>query len=88
MICGAVGDFTKGLVSNPPTHLWTRKVRFAGVAYLANMYRRAVFVATGSGLGPFLSFLMQPSKVDVHLIWIAKDMNRIYGEFVSDILDR
>ena len=30
LICGVKGDFTRGLVQNPPTHLWTRqlKVRF------------------------------------------------------------
>nr|XP_024390480.1 adenylate-forming reductase 03009-like [Physcomitrium patens]PNR43819.1 hypothetical protein PHYPA_016202 [Physcomitrium patens] len=88
MICGAVGDFTKRLVTHPPTHLWTRTVRFAGVAYLANMYKRAVFVGTGSGLGPFLSFIMQPSKVDVHLIWIAKDIPKAYGRKITKILDR
>ncbi|XP_071739500.1 adenylate-forming reductase 03009-like [Rutidosis leptorrhynchoides] len=26
MLAGAVGDFTKSLVSNPPTHLWVRQV--------------------------------------------------------------
>ncbi len=30
LICGVKGDFTRSLVLNPPTHLWTRqlKVRF------------------------------------------------------------
>ena len=33
LICGVQGDFTKGLVDNPPTHLWTRqlKVRECGI---------------------------------------------------------
>uniref|UniRef100_K4B5K5 Uncharacterized protein n=1 Tax=Solanum lycopersicum TaxID=4081 RepID=K4B5K5_SOLLC len=29
MLAGAVGDFTKTLVSNPPSHLWVRQVHFA-----------------------------------------------------------
>ncbi len=30
LICGVKGDFTRSLVLDPPTHLWTRqlKVRF------------------------------------------------------------
>jgi hypothetical protein len=27
LICGVQGDFTKGLVNNPPTHLWTRQLK-------------------------------------------------------------
>jgi hypothetical protein len=28
MICGVQGDFTKDLVNNPPTSLWTRELKF------------------------------------------------------------
>ncbi|XP_057949080.1 LOW QUALITY PROTEIN: adenylate-forming reductase 03009 [Malania oleifera] len=45
MLAGAVGDFTKSLVATPPSHLWVRKVRFAGLPYLVNMYGRVVLVA-------------------------------------------
>ncbi|KAL0727571.1 hypothetical protein Bca4012_023664 [Brassica carinata] len=38
MLAGAVGDFTKSLVSKPPTHLWVRTVHFAGLPYLVNLY--------------------------------------------------
>lgn len=27
LICGVQGDFTRGLVNNPPTHLWTRELK-------------------------------------------------------------
>ncbi|XP_047309158.1 adenylate-forming reductase 06235-like [Impatiens glandulifera] len=57
MLAGAVGDFTKTLVSHPPSHLWVRKVHFAGLPYLTNMYDRVLLVATGSGICVFLSFL-------------------------------
>ncbi|XP_037497145.1 adenylate-forming reductase 03009 [Jatropha curcas] len=65
MLAGAVGDFTKSLVSNPPSHLWVRQVHFAGLPYLVNMYDRVLLVATGSGICVFLSFLLQPSKADI-----------------------
>ncbi|KAG6778839.1 hypothetical protein POTOM_015187 [Populus tomentosa] len=47
MLAGAVGDFTKSLVSNPPSHLWVRQVHFAGLPYLVNLYDRVLLVATG-----------------------------------------
>ncbi|KAA8515150.1 hypothetical protein F0562_018329 [Nyssa sinensis] len=34
MLAGAVGDFTKSLVSNPPSHLWVRQVNPADVCLL------------------------------------------------------
>jgi hypothetical protein len=27
LICGVQGDFTRGLVNNTPTHLWTRQLK-------------------------------------------------------------
>ena len=57
MLAGAVGDFTKSLVSNPPSHLWVRQVHFAGLPYLVNMYDMVLVVATGSGICVFLSFV-------------------------------
>ncbi|CAN6444267.1 unnamed protein product [Victoria cruziana] len=80
MLAGAVGDFTRGLVSNPPSQLWVRRVHFAGLPYLVNMYNKVLLVATGSGLCVFLSFLLQPSRADVYLVWVAKGMEQNFGE--------
>ncbi|CAN8231464.1 unnamed protein product [Cochlearia groenlandica] len=88
MLAGAVGDFTKSLVSKPPTHLWVRTVHFAGLPYLVNLYDKVLLVATGSGICVFLSFLMQPSKAKVYLIWVAKGLNDNFGsEIVNRIKD-
>ncbi|CAN7132369.1 hypothetical protein BRARA_H00958 [Brassica rapa] len=85
MLAGAVGDFTKSLVSKPPTHLWVRTVHFAGLPYLVNLYDKVLLVATGSGICVFLSFLMQQSKADVYLIWVAKGLDDNFG---SEIVNR
>jgi hypothetical protein len=44
LICGVQGDFTKDLVNNPPTHLWTRqlKVRDSLKGPLVRLTRRSV----------------------------------------------
>ncbi|KAK9150461.1 hypothetical protein Syun_008770 [Stephania yunnanensis] len=84
MLAGAVGDFTKSLVSNPPSHLWVRKVHFAGLPYLMNMYERVQMVATGSGICVFLSFLMQRSRAEVRVLWVAKGVEENYGREIKE----
>ncbi|GLJ38019.1 hypothetical protein SUGI_0773980 [Cryptomeria japonica] len=79
MLAGAVGDFTKSLVSDPPKYLYTRCVKFAGLPYLINMYKKVVVVATGSGICVFLSFLMQACPAEVYVIWVAKEMEKNFG---------
>ncbi|KAF8409013.1 hypothetical protein HHK36_005084 [Tetracentron sinense] len=85
MLAGAVGDFTKSLVSDPPSHLWVRGVHFAGLPYLVNMYERVVLVATGSGICVFLSFLLQPCSADVCLVWVAKGVEQNFGKEIKEM---
>ncbi|XP_054789755.1 adenylate-forming reductase 06235-like [Prosopis cineraria] len=40
MLAGAVGDYTKSLICNPPSHLWVRTMHFVGLPYLINLYQR------------------------------------------------
>ncbi|KAH6792993.1 transmembrane protein [Perilla frutescens var. hirtella] len=84
MLAGAVGDFTKSLVSSPPRHLWVRQVHFAGLPYLTNMYDRVLLVATGSGICVFLSFLLQPCKADVCLLWVTKGVEQNFGKEIKE----
>lgn len=86
MLAGAVGDFTRRLVSDPPTHLWVRGLHFAGLPYLINMYKRVVVVATGSGICVFLSFLVQRCPADVYVIWVAKGIEQNFGEEITAML--
>ncbi|KAL5575281.1 hypothetical protein UlMin_016980 [Ulmus minor] len=86
MLAGAVGDFTKSLVSNPPSHLWVRQVHFAGLPYLVNMYNRVLLVATGSGICVFLSFLLQPCSAEVCLVWVAKGIEQNFGKEIKEMV--
>ncbi|XP_019068301.1 adenylate-forming reductase 06235 [Solanum lycopersicum] len=86
MLAGAVGDFTKTLVSNPPSHLWVRQVHFAGLPYLVNMYNRVLVVATGSGICVFLSFLLQPSAANVCFLWVTKGVEQNFGKEIKEML--
>ncbi|KAD3068803.1 hypothetical protein R6Q59_017197 [Mikania micrantha] len=84
MLAGAVGDFTKSLVSNPPSHLWVRQVHFAGLPYLVNMYNRVLVVATGSGICVFLSFLLQQGPAEVCLLWVTKGVEQNFGKEIKE----
>ncbi|KAH0698812.1 hypothetical protein KY284_013027 [Solanum tuberosum] len=86
ILAGAVGDFTKTLVSNPPSHLWVRQVHFAGLPYLVNMYNRVLVVATGSGICVFLSFLLQPSAANVCFLWVTKGVEQNFGKEIKEML--
>ncbi|KAF5729157.1 hypothetical protein HS088_TW21G01315 [Tripterygium wilfordii] len=86
MLAGAVGDFTKSLVANPPSHLWVRQVHFAGLPYLVNMYDRVLLVATGSGICVFLSFLLQPSSANVCVLWVAKGIEQNFGKEIKEMM--
>ncbi|KAL5772270.1 hypothetical protein ACOSP7_011870 [Xanthoceras sorbifolium] len=86
MLAGAVGDFTKSLASNPPSHLWVRQVHFAGLPYLTNMYERVLLVATGSGICVFLSFLLQPSRANVCVLWVAKGIEQNFGTEIKEMM--
>ncbi|KAL5729935.1 hypothetical protein ACHQM5_002822 [Ranunculus cassubicifolius] len=86
MLAGAVGDYTKSLVSNPPSHLWVREVHFAGLPYLVKMYDRVLLVATGSGICVFLSYLLQPCTTQVCVLWVAKSIEQNFGKEITDAI--
>ena len=50
MVIVARGDWTHGLITDPPKHLWVRTFRFADLPYTARMLHSFVFVATGGPL--------------------------------------
>ncbi|CAM6090170.1 unnamed protein product [Calypogeia fissa] len=55
--------------------------------YLTNMYQKVLHVATGSGICVFHSFLLQQSKTDVHIIWIAKKIQDNYGDGIWEAIN-
>jgi len=75
------GDFTKRLLEDPPTALWTRQLKFAGVSHSSTLYKRGVRVCTGTGLGAALSTCLQ--NPDWYLIWIGSDQEKSFGPTIS-----
>lgn len=84
MICGVQGDFTKGLVTNPPKTLWTRELKFAGVGHASAMFNRGIRICTGTGIGAALSTCIQSDKW--FLIWIGSDQEKTFGPTITGLI--
>ncbi|KAJ7125077.1 hypothetical protein C8R44DRAFT_130904 [Mycena epipterygia] len=84
LICGVQGDFTQKLVDQPPTHIWTRQLKFAGVSNTSKLYKRGIRVCTGTGLGAALSTCLQ--SPDWYLIWIGSDQAKTFGPTISALI--
>ncbi|KAF4344542.1 non-ribosomal peptide synthetase [Fusarium beomiforme] len=84
MVCGAQGDFTKGLVENPPRYLWTRELKFAGIGHASAMFNRGIRVCTGTGIGAALSTCIQSKNW--FLIWIGSDQEKTFGPTISRLI--
>jgi hypothetical protein len=87
VIVSNAGDFTKRIISNPPTHLWKRGIPTAGVLTVCPLFKRVVLVATGSGLGPCLSIIIA-NKTPCRILWIAANPEQTYGQGIIDEVRR
>ncbi|MBV7298416.1 hypothetical protein [Enterovibrio paralichthyis] len=80
------GDWTGKLIDDKPSHLWVKGVPTAGVANIEVLFKRVVYVATGSGIGPCLPHLLA-KKLPMHLVWSTRSPRKTYGdELVDEIL--
>lgn len=86
IIAGVQGDWTRGLVADPPKHLYTREMKFAGLPYLCHFFRRGIAICTGSGIGAVLSTCLQLDNW--FLIWIGSDMEKTFGPVLFDMIHR
>ncbi|KAM6502508.1 hypothetical protein JOM56_002485 [Amanita muscaria] len=86
LVCGVQGDFTQGLVNNPPTHIWTRELKFAGVSNTSTLYKRGIRVCTGTGIGAALSTCLQ--SPDWYLLWIGSNHEKTFGPIISGLIHK
>ncbi|KAI9465291.1 hypothetical protein BJY52DRAFT_1114066 [Lactarius psammicola] len=87
LICGVQGDFTRKLVHDPPTHLWTRQLKARRhISHSSALYRRGIRVCTGTGIGAALSTCLQDP--DWYLIWIGSEQEKTFGPTISGLIHR
>ena len=86
MAVSRAGDWTGEFIDDPPSHVWVRGVATAGMANYGTVFRRVVYVVTGSGIGPVLAHVLA-ARVPHTLVWVTRDPVRTYGqELVDEIL--
>ncbi|KJZ77824.1 hypothetical protein HIM_03001 [Hirsutella minnesotensis 3608] len=81
LVVSNAGDWTKNCIQNPPTHLWVRGLPTCGVMRIATLFNRIVVIATGSGIGPLLGHIAQPS-CPTQLIWSTPNPEKTFGKNV------
>ncbi|GAB3920905.1 hypothetical protein GCM10029976_007140 [Kribbella albertanoniae] len=80
------GDWTGALIDDAPPYLWVKGIPTAGVGNIDKLFRKVVWVATGSGIGPCLPHLLAGETPSL-LVWSTRHPRQTYGEaLVNEIL--
>ncbi|PHH71748.1 hypothetical protein CDD80_5032 [Ophiocordyceps camponoti-rufipedis] len=87
LVVSNAGDWTKACIRNPPSHLWIRGLPTCGVMRIATLFNRVVVVATGSGIGPLMGHIAQPS-CPTQLIWSTPSPEKTFGKSMIDTIRR
>lgn len=88
LVVSRAGDWTAKQIDNPPSTLWVRGAPTFGVLRIVPLFRRLVFVATGSGIGPCAPCILE-QRVPIKLLWTSPNVRETFGdEFVDSILKK
>lgn len=86
IIISNAGDWTKKTIQNPPTRLWKRGIPMRGVINVATMFKRVIFIATGSGIGPVLSVLKCRDRFACRIIWSTREPEATYQKEIVEYI--
>lgn len=82
------GDWTTKLVDQAPKYLWTRGAPTMGVMGVALVLRRVVVMATGTGIGPTLSFFQCHPEWACRIVWTVRSPESSFGPAVNNAVRR
>jgi hypothetical protein len=77
------GDWTGAFIDDLPSKVWVKGITTAGVANIEVLFKKVVYVATGSGIGPCLPHLLA-AEVPSRLVWATRDPRTTYGDDLVD----
>lgn len=77
------GDWTGAFIDDMPSHVWVKGIPTAGVANIEVLFKRVIYIATGSGIGPCLPHLLAQA-VPARLIWSTRTPRETYGDALVD----
>lgn len=80
------GDWTGDFIRQTPSHVWVKAIPTAGVGNVDKLFRRVVWIATGSGVGPCIPHLLANYTPSL-LVWSTRSPRETYGdELVDEIM--
>lgn len=82
------GDWTNKVIHNAPKKLWVRGAPTIGVMRISLCFKKVVVIATGSGIGPCLSFLQARPDYPARVIWSASAPEQNYGDEIVNAVFR
>lgn len=88
IIVSNAGDWTKKMITNPPKHVWMRGAPTYGVMRISSLFKPIIVVATGSGIGPCLSYLQARPDHPMRVIWSARFPEATFGKGMMDAVLR
>ncbi|WP_328993581.1 hypothetical protein OG394_04495 [Kribbella sp. NBC_01245] len=77
------GDWTGALIDDLPAYVWVKGIPTAGVGNIDKLFRKVVWVATGSGIGPCLPHLLAADTPSL-LVWSTRHPRQTYGDALVD----
>ncbi|MCA0974720.1 hypothetical protein LCL99_09565 [Halomonas denitrificans] len=77
------GDWTGALIDDLPERLWVKGIPTAGVGNVDQLFRKVLWVATGSGIGPVLPHILS-GKVPSNTLWSTRSPRATYGDALVD----
>ena len=86
LIISRAGDWTGRFIDNPPSHVWVKGITTSGVARIEVLFKKVVYVGTGSGIGPILPHLLA-HDVPNKLIWSTRSPRQTYGDALIDEIE-
>lgn len=85
MAISRAGDWTAKFIDTPPERVWVRGVPTVELANVRRLFRKVVFVATGSGIAPVLGHLLESGNGS-RLVWVTRNPRKTYGNALVDEL--
>ena len=86
LVISRAGDWTGRFIDNPPSQVWVKGITTSGVARIELLFKRVVYVGTGSGIGPILPHLLA-HDVPNKLIWSTRSPRATYGDALVDEIE-
>ncbi|KAJ7780692.1 nonribosomal peptide synthetase 12 [Mycena maculata] len=83
LVVSKAGDWTNTRITEPSSRIWVRGAPCFGVLRIVPLFRRVVFVATGSGIGPCAPCILE-QRVPIRLLWTSPNVRETFGDKLVD----